>query len=137
MSKYDYVRAQPQTRKHECHWLGCEKQVPPAMWGCRQHWYALPAALRARIWRTYQPGQEVMLTPSDEYLAAADAVQEWIASQTACHDKGCESAQTRQTPDGFQMEWYIDDSKCSCRLKWSREKPQTESNPASAGSSPS
>lgn len=79
MTKADYVRAQVQTRAHHCHWPGCDKQVPPAMWGCRSHWFTLPDWLRARIWRTYRPGQETTMTPSVEYVAAAQAVQTWIA----------------------------------------------------------
>ena len=73
-SKADYVRAQGQTRKHHCHWPGCEKQVPPAMWGCKGHWFTLPAGLRARVWATYKPGQEVNGTPSVAYIEAAKAV---------------------------------------------------------------
>lgn len=80
-TKADYVRSQGQTRGHHCHWPGCEKQVPPAMWGCKGHWFALPPMLRARIWRTYQPGQEVNGTPSAEYMAAAKMAQAWIAEQ--------------------------------------------------------
>ena len=80
-SKVAYVRRQGQTRSHHCHWPGCERQVPPAMWGCKEHWFALPAALRARVWATYKPGQEVNGTPSAEYLAVARAVQAWIAEQ--------------------------------------------------------
>lgn len=77
-AKADYVRSQGQSREHHCHWPGCEKQVPPAMWGCRTHWFALPGTLRALIWATYKPGQEVNGTPSAAYLNAADAVQKWI-----------------------------------------------------------
>lgn len=77
--KVAYVKSQRQTRKHPCHWPGCTKQVPPAMWGCKHHWFALPKHLRDRIWATYRPGQEVNLTPSAEYLAAARDVQAWIA----------------------------------------------------------
>jgi hypothetical protein len=77
-TKADYVKAQPQTRRHTCHWPGCEQQVPPAMWGCKPHWFRLPESLRARIWQTYQPGQEVSLTPSAEYLRVADEVEHWI-----------------------------------------------------------
>ena len=76
--KADYVKRQPQTRKHHCHWLGCERQVPPAMWGCKEHWFKLPKRLRDRIWATYKPGQEITMTPSEEYLAVADEVQAWI-----------------------------------------------------------
>jgi hypothetical protein len=76
--KADYVRSQVQTRSHACHWPGCDRQVPPAMWGCRTHWYALPRELRNRIWATYRPGQEATLTPSREYVAVACEVREWI-----------------------------------------------------------
>lgn len=83
-AKADYVRSQGQTRSHECHWPGCGKQVPPAMWGCKAHWFKLPASLRAHIWRTYQPGQEkgdADVTP--EYIEAAEAVQRWIRNSAA------------------------------------------------------
>lgn len=83
MSKADYVRRQKQTRDHTCHWPGCTQQVPPAMWGCRAHWFRLPKSLRDRIWATYRPGQEITMTPSREYLEAANAVQEWIREREA------------------------------------------------------
>ncbi len=82
-SKADYVRSQPQTRGHTCHWPGCGKQVPPAMWGCKAHWFALPATLRARVWRAYRPGQENDMRPSESYMEVAQAVQDWIAAQSA------------------------------------------------------
>lgn len=76
--KVSYVRSRRQTRNHTCHWPGCDKQVPPAMWGCKPHWFKLPKSLRDRIWDTYEIGQEVDMTPSDEYLAVALEVKEWI-----------------------------------------------------------
>ena len=81
MSKADYVRSQGQTRAHHCHWPACNRQVPPAVWGCKPHWYALPKEIRTAIWRTFRPGQEVTQTPSREYIAAARAAQDWIAAQ--------------------------------------------------------
>jgi len=77
--KANYVRSQPQTREHHCHWPGCNKQVPPAMWGCVKHWRALPQALRNEVWRTYRPGQEADMRPSHEYLDVAVMVQRWIS----------------------------------------------------------
>lgn len=77
--KREYVKSQPQTREHTCHWPGCGKQVPPAMWGCKSCWKKLPKYLRDRIWTTYRPGQEEDLDVSSEYLDAADEVQKWIA----------------------------------------------------------
>lgn len=81
-TKADYVRRQSQTRGHTCHWPGCGKQVPPAMWGCKAHWFALPVTLRVRIWRSYRPGQENDMHPSEDYITVAKEVQEWIANQT-------------------------------------------------------
>lgn len=65
--------------KHTCHWPGCARAVPPKMWGCRNHWYTLPARLRNKVWRAYVPGQEITKTPSPEYIEVAKAVQDWIA----------------------------------------------------------
>lgn len=76
--KVRYVKAQGQTRTHPCHWPGCDKQVPPAMWGCKAHWMRLPKILRDRIWNAYNPGQERDMSPSAEYLQVADDVQRWI-----------------------------------------------------------
>lgn len=85
MSKADYVRFAAARHapddRHTCHWPGCGKVVPPAMWGCKTHWFKLPALLRAKVWRTYRPGQEVTKDPSADYLAVAREVQEWIAAQ--------------------------------------------------------
>lgn len=67
--------------QHHCHWPGCKTKVPPAMWGCSSHWFKLPKHLRDRIWNTYRPGQEITKTPSEAYLDAAGAVQEWIDAQ--------------------------------------------------------
>lgn len=63
---------------HSCHWPECPKDVPPKMWGCAPHWFKLPAYLRSKIWATYVPGQEITKTPSEEYLKAAQEVQQWI-----------------------------------------------------------
>jgi hypothetical protein len=81
MSKAAYVASRPFTPGHKCHWPGCTRDVPPAMWGCKAHWFRLPKALRDRIWATFKPGQEETKTPSREYLAVAREVQDWIATQ--------------------------------------------------------
>lgn len=69
----------PADGKHTCHWPGCDKPVPPAMWGCKAHWFTLPKTLRDRIWATYRRGQEVTKTPSPAYMKVALDVQEWIS----------------------------------------------------------
>jgi hypothetical protein len=81
--KAAYVVRQMQTRNHECHWPGCQQQVPPATWGCKPHWYRLPKDLRDRIWRAYRPGQEKDGRPSRHYVEVAREVQAWIQANTA------------------------------------------------------
>ena len=89
--KRAYATRQRQTRDHECHWPDCDKQVPPAMWGCKPHWFALPKRLRDRIWDAYVPGQERRMNPSDEYLDAAMEVMRWIDDyQAAAASSGIE-----------------------------------------------
>lgn len=66
---------------HLCHWTGCNTKVPPAMWGCKRHWYQLPKAIRDEIWNTYVPGQEVSKTPSAAYIVAANKAREYIAER--------------------------------------------------------
>jgi hypothetical protein len=76
--KAKHVMRAGQDRNHTCHWPRCETQCPPAMWGCKKHWFKLPKRLRDLIWDTYEIGQEQSMTPSEEYLDAARQVQEWI-----------------------------------------------------------
>jgi hypothetical protein len=82
IDKVEYVREQaaktPKDNDHTCHWPGCNLKVPPAMWGCKIHWYRLPMNLRNKIWSTYRPGQEINKDPSRQYLEAANEVDEWI-----------------------------------------------------------
>lgn len=66
--------------KHRCHWPGCKREVPPRLWGCSEHWAALPTELRAKIWGAYVEGQEITKTPSPEYLRVAAEVDHWIRS---------------------------------------------------------
>jgi hypothetical protein len=77
--KVEHVRRSTQTRQHNCHWPGCNRQVPPAKWGCAEHWYRLPPNLRAWIWRAYQVGQEESGRPGEAYLVVAREAQAWIA----------------------------------------------------------
>lgn len=79
--KGDYVKRQIQTRNHICHWPGCNKQVPPAMWGCPKHWFMLPRRIRDMIWVAYVPGQETNMTPTRAYIEAAKEAQRWIKSR--------------------------------------------------------
>lgn len=78
--KAAYVRSEAHkgAGDHRCHWPGCKKLVPPSMWGCKTHWYKLPAALRVKIWQQYRPGQEISKTPSRAYVLVAREVQNWI-----------------------------------------------------------
>jgi hypothetical protein len=70
--KVAHVRRATQTRSHRCHAEGCEVQVPPAIFMCKRHWFMVPKAIRYEIWGLYRVGQERDLSPSREYLDAAE-----------------------------------------------------------------
>jgi len=99
--KVAYVKGQGQTRNHHCHWPGCDEQVPPAKWGCARHWFKLPKPLRDRIWRTFDPGQEVRGTPSPAYLAAARDAQAWIRANAEPDDQRAVALPYRAPVDGI------------------------------------
>jgi hypothetical protein len=42
---------------HTCHATNCAVRTSPEMFMCKRHWFALPKAMRDRIWATYRPGQ--------------------------------------------------------------------------------
>ena len=48
------------------------------MWGCRPHWYKSPKTLRAKVWATYVPGQEVNKNPSAEYVEVGRTSRVWV-----------------------------------------------------------
>jgi hypothetical protein len=76
--KVKHVLKAKQTRDHDCHWPGCGRQVPPALWGCKEHWFLLPIALRNKLWMVYVPGQEEKGNPTKEYVKVAREIQAWI-----------------------------------------------------------
>src|SRR5690242_11561315 len=54
---------------HTCHAPGCKRLVPPRMFCCKPHWYALPKKIRDAIWAEYREGQENDKQPSSRYMA--------------------------------------------------------------------
>lgn len=79
--KAAHVRRSKQSRPHTCHWTGCDRQVPPGCWGCKTHWFKLPAEIRGEIWDAYTVGQEDdHAKVSKAYLAAARRAEAWIAA---------------------------------------------------------
>lgn len=97
--KRAHVRRATLNRPHTCHWRGCTEQVPPAMWGCRVHWFQLPKRIRDAIWAAYKPGQEERMDPSEAYLAAAKLADEWIEG----HQRRMNAAVT-EGPSGYIRE---------------------------------
>ena len=81
--KVEHVLAAPNDGKHLCHWPGCQHRVSPARWGCKKHWFMLPLKIRTRIWTAYVPGQERTKRPSQAYIEAARAAQDWILDKMA------------------------------------------------------
>lgn len=65
---------------HTCHARRCTRQVPPQMLMCRTHWGMVPVALQRAVWHHYRPGQCDDKKPSREWVAAANAAIEHVAS---------------------------------------------------------
>ena len=40
--------------KHKCFHPACDKMVATDLFGCREHWYALPPDMRSEIYRVYR-----------------------------------------------------------------------------------
>ena len=78
VEKVKYVKKEGQTRDHHCHFPGCGKQCPPALWGCKGCWLKLPKYLRDKVWASFRLGQEKNWTPSQEYVKVAQEVKKWI-----------------------------------------------------------
>jgi hypothetical protein len=69
-----------QLRQHRCNWPDCSKMVASSMWGCIEHWRRLPQDLRATLWKAFS---DMDGPPTPEYLAAFEAIQEWIRANKA------------------------------------------------------
>ena len=64
---------------HHCHAPGCGASVPPKMFACRRHWFALPRAIQLAIWAEYRNGQERDKQPSLRYMAVQTAARAVLA----------------------------------------------------------
>lgn len=67
----------PDDGRHECPWPGCTRRVQFEVWGCRQHWFALPDQLRTAIARSWRRGD------LDGHVTACAEAAAWMAGQTA------------------------------------------------------
>ncbi len=64
---------------HTCHAFDCDTPVPPRMFMCRPHWFALPLEMRDAVNREYTPGQERDLSKvTPVYLSAVRAARLWL-----------------------------------------------------------
>ena len=62
---------------HKCHHPHCSTEVPPRLFACKKHWFALPKKFRDDLWATYRKGQEVDKRPSGDYLRAVSVAIHW------------------------------------------------------------
>jgi len=104
--------------KHYCHWPGCKIEVAPSLWGCKPHWFKLPKYLRAAIWTSYVPGQEITKTPSREYIVAATLVRGWILKR----EKAMASVYFCYSCTG----WSTSDVACTCCSSTNLKRRETK-----------
>ncbi len=77
--------------EHTCHARGCLAPVPPRMFMCRPHWFALTNPLKAAVLSAYQPGQERLdgtAFPTQRYLDATRAARDWLSQRDAAVASG-------------------------------------------------
>lgn len=53
----------------KCNWSSCNQKIEDKMWGCKYHWFKLPAFLRNKI---------LAVSNIEEYIIINDEVQKWI-----------------------------------------------------------
>lgn len=92
--------------RHSCRWPGCENVVGARLWGCRKHWLAIPARLRADLWLEFRPGQEVDGSVTPGYARAARAIDEWVAAKVEklAEEDDRYSAQIQQIVESAERE---------------------------------
>ena len=66
---------------HTCHATACTRPVPPTLFMCKPHWFALPKPMRDAIWSTYRDGQCDDWRISQAYSEAAKAAVRFIAAK--------------------------------------------------------
>lgn len=66
---------------HECHALGCGKEIPPRLLMCLRHWNMVSKTDQREVWEHYRPGQEIDKRPTMEYLAVQRRVVAKVAQK--------------------------------------------------------
>lgn len=66
---------------HKCHATACPVPIPPEMFMCPRHWFALPKPMRDAIWKTYRVGQCDDMNPSEAYCQSAKKCVEFLAAR--------------------------------------------------------
>lgn len=65
---------------HKCPAPPCQRQVPPAMFACKSHWFLLPKQVRDDIWDAHRAGT------ASEHIAAMAAAVRWY-EENLCPDE--------------------------------------------------
>ena len=73
--------AEGEVVSHHCHATNCKAAVPPEMFMCKRHWFALPKKMRDAIWREYRVGQCDDMNPSDDYCRTAKECVVFLAQK--------------------------------------------------------
>ena len=69
----------PKEQVKLCHAVDCNVRIPLNRLMCPRHWHIVPQEMRTDVWRTYQPGQENGVKPTQAYLDASAAAINFIA----------------------------------------------------------
>ena len=66
---------------HKCHAKNCHAAIAPKLLMCRYHWSLVSKPLQSAVLNSYRSGQEKDKLPSREFIAAARAAINYVASK--------------------------------------------------------
>ena len=124
---------------HTCHAFGCDAPVPPRMFMCRPHWFALPVSMRNAVLDAYTPGQERNFRKvSAAYLQAAREAQDFLRSVPVSeetpawhdHDPWNDAPRVFDTPEAYLEHYpgptsqWVHDLYGGDYWQWRKEHPR-------------
>lgn len=74
-----------QESTHECPAPGCDKQIAFERFACPTHWFAIPAEVRAELWKQFRRhfGEESYFKARGDCLRALGVPEDQIAGENA------------------------------------------------------
>lgn len=66
-----------------CRWPDCSRNASQARWGCREHYFKLPPAIRRGLWQAERDETAAQGAPGRAWAILDQQALAWIAEQQA------------------------------------------------------